>query len=524
MIEGKNVIGFEKLGDSDDAVVAVSPADGSTLAGSFSPATSIEIDLALRKASQAYLNYKFLSGSKRAAFLEAIGEEIMSLGDELVHRAMAESALPEGRIVGERGRTVNQLKLFASLIREGSWVEASIDQAIPDREPLPKSDIRKMLVPIGPVVVFTASNFPLAFSTAGGDTASALAAGNPVIVKAHESHLGTNELVAGAIARAAEKTGMPDGVFSTLIGSGYELGQKLVTHPGVKAVAFTGSLRGGKALYDLAAKREEPIPVFAEMGSINPVFLFPEKTARDAENMAATYAGSITLGVGQFCTNPGLLVGIKSEGLTQFEGSLIEKLRATPAGCMLNKGIADTFLKSSTDMLSEAGVSVLKEGNNTTANSINSVLVKVSAEEFLKNPKLHQEVFGPYCLIVECDHRDDMLAVANKLEGQLTATILAVEGELSDNRECLDAITEKVGRVIYNGAPTGVEVCHSMHHGGPFPATTDGRFTSVGTAAIKRFVRPVAFQDLPDSLLPEALKRGNPLGIWRTVDGEQGKA
>lgn len=523
MIEGKNVIGFERSGEGNDTVIAVNPTDGSSLEGNFSPATSVEIDLAINKAKAAYSKYRTLSGNQRADFLDAIGNEIMNLGDELVQRAMAESALPEGRIVGERGRTVNQLKSFADLIREGSWVEASIDQAIPDRQPLPKSDIRKMLVPIGPVVVFTASNFPLAFSTAGGDTASALAAGNPVIVKAHESHLGTNELVAGAIARAAEKTGMPDGVFSTLIGQGYELGQKLVAHPDVKAVAFTGSLRGGKALYDLASKREEPIPVFAEMGSINPVFLFPEKTSRDFVQLAATYAGSITLGVGQFCTNPGLLVGIKSEGLTQFQDSLAKKLNDAASGCMLNEGISKTFLKSSTEILSEAGISALKAGNSE-GSTIDSVLVKVSASEFLKNSKLHEEVFGPYSLVVECDNADEMLAVAQNLEGQLTATILADEDELNENRATLDAITERVGRVIYNGAPTGVEVCHSMHHGGPFPASTDGRFTSVGTSAIKRFVRPVAYQDLPDSLLPEELKRTNPIGIWRHTDGDWGKA
>ncbi len=523
MIEGKNVIGFEKLGEDNDTIVAISPIDGSNLEGHFSPATSSEIDLAINKAKAAYRKYRSLGGKQRADFLDAIGEEIMNLGDELVHRAMAESALPEGRIVGERARTVNQLKSFAELIREGSWVEASIDLAMPDRQPLPKSDIRKMLVPIGPVVVFTASNFPLAFSTAGGDTASALAAGNPVIVKAHESHLGTNELVAGAIAKAAERTGMPDGVFSTLIAQGFGLGQQLVAHADVKAVAFTGSFRGGKALYDMASKRKKPIPVFAEMGSINPVFLFPQKTSRDFEQLAATYAGSITLGVGQFCTNPGLLVGIKSEGLSQFEKSLAGKLNDAASGCMLSESISKTFIKTSSKMLSEAGISVLKEGNND-GSVIDSVLVKVSGNQFLNNPELHEEVFGPYSLIVECEDAIQLLTIAENLEGQLTATILADEDELSNNKAALEAITEKVGRVIYNGAPTGVEVCHSMHHGGPYPASTDGRFTSVGTAAIKRFVHPVAFQDLPDPLLPDELKRENPLGIWRHTDGDWGKA
>ena len=521
MIEGKNIIGFTSSGDSSEEVVSVNPQDGSTLEGSFHAATVDEIEQAMQKAAGAYKTYRQLSGSKKADFLEAIAEEIMALGDELIQRAMAESALPEPRIVGERGRTVNQLKLFAQLVREGSWVEASVDQAMPDREPLPKPDVRKMLRPIGPVVVFTASNFPLAFSTAGGDTASALAAGNPVIVKSHESHLGTNELVASAVVKAAKKTGMPDGVFSTLVGKGFDVGQKLVLHDHTKAVAFTGSFVGGKALYDLAAQRKEPIPVFAEMGSINPVFLLPGKLERDYEQMAGVFAGSITLGVGQFCTNPGLLIGVQSTGLDNFQKALSNKLGQVAAGCMLNAGISGNFLKNSADMLKEAGIEVLKTGVHD--DGIDAVLVKVSGTEFLKNTALHKEVFGPFSLIVECDSESQMQLVAEQLEGQLTATILADEEELTSRRELVESIAEKVGRLIYNGAPTGVEVCHSMQHGGPFPATTDGRFTSVGTAAIKRFVRPVAYQDLPDNLLPDELKRNNPLNIWRLTDGAWGQ-
>ena len=514
MIHGNNIIGFEELAENPKSLISHVAADNSESEFRFSPASKREVDLALEKAKKAFDSYRNVAAELKAKFLESIADEIEALGDDLLEMASRESGLPIGRFQGERGRTCGQLRLFASLLKEGSWVEASIDLADPERSPLPKADIRKMLRPIGPVVVFTASNFPLAFLTAGGDTASALAAGCPVIVKAHESHLGVNEMVAGAIKRAAEKCAMPDGVFSSLNGSGYETGSELVMHPATKAVAFTGSFRGGKSLYDLAQQRDEPIPVFAEMGSINPVVLLDDKLKNSGEEVANTYAGSIALGVGQFCTNPGLLIAKKSEALENFKMVLGEALNSIVEQCMLNKGIADNYQRLRSEMLSKDGVSLL----NDNKEGLSASLAGVSATEFLKDPELQEEVFGPYSLVVECEDDAEMEAVLLSLSGQLTATIMAEEAELSTYASWIDILANKVGRVIINGAPTGVEVCYSMQHGGPFPASTDGRFTSVGTGAIKRFVRPVAYQNMPDSLLPLELQNANPMGIWRLVN------
>lgn len=518
-MHGKNRIGFNLVETTGSTLKAYSTLKNDVLPGDFQAAGTQEVDAAMKKAQKAFIAYRKLSGTKKAEFLEAIGEEIMSLGDQLVDRVVAESALPEGRIKGERGRTVGQLNLFAALLREGSWVEASIDTAIPDREPLPKADIRKMLKPVGPVVVFTASNFPLAFSTAGGDTAAALAAGNPVIVKAHESHLGTNEMISDAIAKAAEKTGMPDGVFSTLVSEGYEVGQKLVEHPLTKSVAFTGSYRGGMALYEIASKREEPIPVFAEMGSINPVFMMPGKLKGDAAGLAKTYAGSITLGAGQFCTNPGLILGIKSDELTQFAETLAREIVEIQPSTMLNQGIAKNYQAKLENALKQGGVKALNEASKAGANQGTPLVATVSAADFKSNPALIEEVFGPFSLVVICDNEDELNEVTDLLPGQLTTTFMATEKDISSFEDTITRAAERCGRVIFNGVPTGVEVCHSMQHGGPFPASTDGRFTSVGTDAIKRFVRPVAFQDAPESFLPDELKNSNPLKIWRKVNG-----
>ncbi|HAA12521.1 MAG TPA: aldehyde dehydrogenase (NADP(+)), partial [Cytophagales bacterium] len=358
----------------------------------------------------------------------------------------------------------NQLRLFAQVVCECSWVEATLDTADPGRAPLPKPDVRKMLVGLGPVVVFTASNFPLAFSVAGGDTASALAAGCPVIVKAHEAHLGTNELVAKAVRDAAQKTGMPEGVFSSLNGDGFKTGQQLVNHPEVKAVAFTGSHRGGMALYRMAQNRKEPIPVFAEMGSINPVVLCPQALEVRTEAIATTYAGSITLGVGQFCTNPGLLIGISSPALERFKSLLTEGLNAAPTGSMLTEGIAHSFARGKQAALTQAGVTCLTDDAGT------ATLAMVVAREFMDNPTLHQEIFGPMSLLVECETEAELLAVVSSLEGQLTGTLMAEPADQALANQVAQALQRRVGRVIYNGAPTGVEVGHAMHHGGPFPA------------------------------------------------------
>ena len=522
MITGSNFIGSMPSKGGNDVLISYNPLNGSEFSEPFSIATEEEIDQAVAKAADAFQSMGDISPTQRADFLDAIAAEIEALGDELVNRACGESGLPEGRIQGERGRTCGQLRLFASLIREGSWVDATIDTALPDRAPIPKPDIRKMLVPIGPVVVFGASNFPLAFSTAGGDTASALAAGNPVIVKGHESHLGTNELVSRAILTAATKTGMPEGIFS-MVNGGIPVGQKLVKHPEVKAVGFTGSLRGGKALFDLANQREEPIPVYAEMGSVNPSFLLPEKLAEDPEGLGKTFAGSITLGVGQFCTNPGLLVGLASADLDTFVGSLAEGLEAAVPGTMLNEKIAKSYYEHRDALLGEKGIKVHGNTDKAGTNQGRGLTASISAKDFCANPKVHEEVFGPFSLVVICENDSEMEQVASALKGQLTGTLAATTGDLKKHDKLVKILTQRVGRILFNGVPTGVEVCPSMHHGGPYPATTDAKFTSVGTAAILRFVRPVAYQNWPDALLPTELQNANPAGIWRTVNGEKSK-
>lgn len=487
----------------------------------YKEATPEEVDQTLREAQLAFLSYKNLSGKKKATFLRAIADEIEALGAELVSMAMKETNLPEARIIGERGRTTHHCRMFADLVEEGSWLEARVDTAISDRTPAPKPDLRKMLVPLGPVVVFGAANFPLAYSTAGGDTASALAGGCPVIVKAHPAHAGTSELVAKAIFKAIEKTGMPKGVFQHLYGAGFEVGQALVKNPLTKAVGFTGSLAGGKALFDLANQRPEPIPVFAEMSSINPVILLPETLARDAAKTAATLAGSITLGVGQFCTNPGLIFAIEGAGLDQFIKSLgteIEKVTPAP---MLHQGIADNYSKKLKNALAQKGVKVEASASvEATSAQGRPTVASVSASDFLKNPALAEEVFGPFSLIIRCADLKELNTVVNHTHGQLTATIIADESEISNHKSLLNTLAEKAGRLVINGVPTGVEVVAAQNHGGPFPATTDSRFTAVGTDAIKRFVRPVSFQNFPDALLPDELKESNPLHIWRLYNGE----
>lgn len=479
------------------------------------------VEEVLNRAHVAFLSYKNLSGKKKAAFLRAIADEIEALGIELVNTAMRETNLPEARIVNERGRTTGHCRMFADLVEDGSWVDARVDSALPDRMPAPKPDMRKMLVPIGPVVVFGAANFPLAYSTAGGDTASALAAGCPVIVKAHPAHLETSKLVAAAIEKATIKTGMPQGVFQHVHGEGFEIGQALVKHPFTKAVGFTGSLAGGKALFDLANQRPEPIPVFAEMSSINPVVLLPETLSRDAIKTASQLAASITLGVGQFCTNPGLIIAVDDAALNLFIQALASEIQKALPGTMLHQGIADNYSKRLTQTLAQKGVKT--EGQTTIQGNYSQgtpLVASVSADTFLQNPTLSEEVFGPFSLIVKCKNFEELTKVVSRGHGQLTATIIGDEAEISKHKVLINVLIEKAGRLIINGVPTGVEVCPAQMHGGPYPATTDSRFTAVGTDAIKRFVRPVAFQNFPESLLPNELKTDNPLGIWRIFNGE----
>ena len=519
MITGKNYIGNQLSATGNKTFKTFNPLLNIENEWEITEASTNEVNQATELASGAYKTYSKISGEKKAVFLRTIAEEIEALGDELLEVYSSESGLPNGRAMGERGRTLGQLRAFANHIEAGNWVDASIDTAQPDRQPLPKVDLRKMNVALGPVVVFGASNFPFAFSTAGGDTAAALAAGCPVIVKSHPMHAATGEMVSSAVIKAVEKTGMPNGVFSNLNSSGIEIGQALVLHPKVKAVGFTGSINGGRALYDLAAKRKEPIPVFAEMGSINPVVLLPKALKNRAETIAQTYAGSITLGSGQFCTNPGLIIGVKSEGLTNFVNTLAKEIVKIEPSCMLHPNIAGAYETNKANAIAQSGLKVLAGyENEVEPNFARQVVTTVEGETFLNNPTLHHEVFGPFSLVVQCQNIEQLEDVISNLEGQLTGTIISDDNEIVKHSKIVNALQNRVGRIIFNGVPTGVEVCPSMHHGGPYPASTDSRFTAVGVDSIKRFVRPFSYQDWPNELLPDALKNENPLGISRLVN------
>jgi 2,5-dioxopentanoate dehydrogenase len=486
----------------------------------FNDATPEEIDAAMQQAWDAFIIYRKASLRQRAGFMRAIAAELEVLGDELLKTAAEETHLPEARLRSERTRTIFQLNNYADACERGDWLEARIDTAIPDKTP-PKPDVRKMLVPLGPVVVFGAANFPFAYSTAGGDTACAFAAGCPVIVKAHPAHAQTSELVAKAILKAAADSYMPAGVFIHLHGASFEVGKALVEHKHTKAVGFTGSFIGGRQLFDWANQRKEPIPVFAEMSSINPVFLMPGKMKESAADVARNYAGSITLGVGQFCTNPGLIIGIDNEDLRTFMDTLSTEIKKVAPGDMLNTGIFKNYVEKRANALSQETVeTVAVSETDPVLNQGAPTLASASAEAFINNPVLHQEVFGPYSLVVRCRDLREMLEVAKHIEGQLTATLMATVTDIRSNEELVDAVKNICGRFILNSVPTGVEVCLAMQHGGPYPATTDSRFTSVGGDGIKRFARPVAFQNWSNELLPEELKDENPLNILRTINNE----
>jgi NADP-dependent aldehyde dehydrogenase len=518
---GKSLIGKTLSPKGSTTFSGVNPATSEALPPAFYEATDNEVNAALELADKAFERLRVLPAEKVALFLEAIAEEIVALGDELIKRAQAETALPQARLEGERGRTVGQLKMFAELIREGSWVDARIDRSILDRKPLPKPDLRRKLVAIGPVVVFAASNFPLAFSVAGGDTASALAAGNPVIVKAHPAHPGTSELVGRAILKAAERTHTPDGVFSLLHGAGHRLGEMLVKHPLTKAVGFTGSLAAGRALFNLAAARPEPIPVYAEMGSTNPVFVLPGALKKSASALAESLLQSVTLGVGQFCTNPGLVFGIADDSWRAFVEHSGKAANNNVPGTMLYAGISQRFNQGAERFRAISGVRETgKSATPAKPGQAPAIALETSAQVFLQNDALHEELFGPATLLVSCSSAAELENIARNLPGQLTATIQGTEEDLQNHRGLVAILEQKVGRLIFNGFPTGVEVCPSMHHGGPYPATTDARTTSVGTAAIARFARPVCFQNFPDAALPVELQNKNERGIWRLVDGQ----
>lgn len=522
MITGKNYIGNLLSSIGKVNFKTFNPQTNLENTVVYSEASTIEIEKAIELAEEAFQEFKNISGIRKSEFLNEIANEIEALGNKLIETYCSETGLPEGRAIGERGRTIFQLRSFANLVKEGSWVEATIDTADLNRQPIPKVDIRKMLVPLGPVVVFGASNFPLAYSTAGGDTAAALAAGCPVIVKSHPMHAGTGELVASAIIKAAEKTNMPNGVFSNLNSSGIEVGITLVKHPKVKAVGFTGSIRGGRALYDMAAQRPEPIPVFAEMGSVNPVIILPNATKNKGEYWAKTYAGSITMGSGQFCTNPGLILGIKGDDLTHFIKNLSEEIVKIEPTCMLHPNIIGAYETNKAKMQTQKGLQTTATiEKEISKNYGRQVITTVEGDTFLNNTALHQEVFGPFSMVVQCENTEQLEEIISKLEGQLTGTILAKNDELKNYTQIVSALQNRVGRIIFNGVPTGVEVCPAMVHGGPYPASTDSRFTAVGINSIKRWVRPFSYQSWPNELLPDELKNENPLRISRFVDSVQ---
>lgn len=519
-IEGKQLIGFSSVADGKETFRSTNPALGINLDYTFFKATEQEVSRACEKAAIAFQVYRKKTGAEKAAFLEHIAEEIKTLGEQLIDVCCLETALPKARIEGERGRTVNQLLLFAGMLREGSWVDARIETSDPARTPVPKPDIRYLHVGLGPVVVFGASNFPLAFSVAGGDTASALAAGCPVIVKVHSAHPATGELVGRAIQRAAKKTEMPDGVFSMLHGDGSVVGMQLVTNRNIKAVGLTGSFKAGKALFDAAVRRAEPIPVYAEMGSTNPVFVLPEAMRQQKEKIAQGYAVSVTLGVGQFCTNPGLLLYEKSENGNQFTAALKEEFEKAAGGAMLTETIFRSYGEGVAHHAAQSNIEVLANGTRVDGpNRAHPVLFKTTGDVLAAHQELTEEIFGPTSLVIEMKSKADVLEAARNLSGHLTATVHGTENDLLNYRELIDILEQKVGRVVVNGFPTGVEVCHAMVHGGPYPSTTDGRSTSVGTAAIFRFTRAVCYQGMPQALLPAELKNENPLGVWRLVNG-----
>ena len=526
---GTSIIGFRdgnagKAGEADNAAFqAFAPAIGQKIEPSFHSATAEEVDLAVRLAAEASAEFGRLSGAKKAEFLEMIASRIEAQTESLVTRAHQESALSPARLQSETGRTCTQLRMFAKVVREGSWVTARIDHSDPQRKPVPKPDVRSMLRPLGPVVVFGASNFPFAFSVAGGDTASAFAAGNPVIFKAHPAHPGTSELVGRIIRDSVQACDLPEGVFSLLFDSGVSVGATLVQHPLVKAVGFTGSIPAGRALFDLAAKRPSPIPFYAEMGSTNPTFILPGALAARGEKIAAELYGSFTLGAGQFCTKPGLIFlseGKSSEALVKV---LADKVAESSKFTLLTSGISSSYNREIRNRKNHEGVSLLAEEKSPDAGSsfqAGATLFQTDITSFLASPDLSSEVFGPETLLINYSKKEQILEAARGLHGHLTATVHATEQDIVEFSELVTILENKVGRIIYNGYPTGLELCDAIVHGGPYPASTDSRTTSVGTLAIFRFARPVCYQDFPDVALPDELKNENSLGIWRMVDGE----
>ncbi len=520
MLDGSSLIGGQSV-RGEDLFQAVDPSTGQLIAPEFAGVGAAEVARACALADEAFHSYRETDPETRARFLETVADNIEAIGDALIERAMAESGLPRTRLEGERGRTCGQLRLFASVVRSGDWLGVRVDTALPERKPLPRPDIRLRKIAIGPVAVFGASNFPLAFSVAGGDTASALAAGCPVVVKGHPAHPGTGEMVGRAVSEAVKACGLHEGVFSLLQGTTNALGGTLVADPRIKAVGFTGSRGGGLALVKIASERAEPIPVYAEMSSVNPVVLFPAALAARAEALAEGFVGSLTMGAGQFCTNPGILLGLEGPDLDRFVAAATKALTPAAAGTMLTPGIHRAFEQGVDAFARHHGVETLARGaEGAGPHCARGALFATDAASFIADPALSHEVFGSSSILIRCKDMGELAKVLEGLEGQLTATLQMDEADVELARPLLPILERRAGRVLANGWPTGVEVSHAMVHGGPYPATSDGRTTSVGTLAIERFLRPVSYQNLPDALLPEALKAANPMGVQRLVDGK----
>ncbi|MDE1180742.1 aldehyde dehydrogenase (NADP(+)) [Paraburkholderia sp.] len=521
-ITGEMLIGRNAVRGTEKALHAFNPTTGADIAEPvFGSGTVDNVNAACELAGNAFDAYRGLPLTVRAEFLERIADGIAALGDALIQRAHEESGLPKARLEGERGRTTGQLKLFAQVVRAGQWLGATLDSPLPERKPLPRSDLRMQKIGLGPVAVFGASNFPLAFSVAGGDTAAALAAGCPVVVKAHRAHLGTSEMVGRVIQQVAQQMDLPEGVFSMIVGAGNSVGEALVAHPAIKAVGFTGSRAGGLSLMRVAAARPEPIPVYAEMSSINPVFLMPAALAARGETVARGFVDSLVLGAGQFCTNPGLAIAIDSDALKAFVATASDALTVKPAQTMLTSGIHAAYEEGENKLAGTKGVEAVARGAAPTGpTQARAALFVTDAKTFLATPALEDEVFGPVSTVVTCKDEAEWLAVAEHFAGQLTATLQMDADDLAAAQKLLPILERKAGRILVNGYPTGVEVSHAMVHGGPFPATSDSRVTSVGTTSIERFLRPVCYQDFPAGLVPQALADSNPLDLWRRRDGE----
>ena len=523
-LTGNLLIGADEYRGSAGSVSGVDPRTGLDLEPSYGLGDETDVARAAGLAELAFDSYRSTTPEQRARFLETIADRITAVGDEIIERVQRETGLPAARVTGELARTTNQLRLFATVLRDGEWLDARIDPARPDRAPLPRSDLRQRRIPLGPVAVFAASNFPLAFSVAGGDTASALAAGAPVVVKAHSAHPGTSELVGRAIRSAVADCGLPEGVFSLLYGSGRGLGTALVSDPRIKAIGFTGSRSGGLALVAAAAARPEPIPVYAEMSSINPVVILPGALRNRAVELGQGLVTSVTTGTGQLCTSPGLVFVIEGDGLPEFVAAATAALQGTPAAPMLSAGIGAAFASGVRALTAAAEVETLATGTGDSSIAVpgQAHLFRTSTDALRTNPVLQEEVFGASTLIVGAKSLDELKQTLAGLEGQLTVTVQADEEDVSAAGELLPLLERKAGRILFNGWPTGVEVGHAMVHGGPFPATSDVRTTSVGTAAIERFLRPVSYQNLPVALQPLGLDDANRLGLPRRVDGVRG--